>query len=553
MRSSRPFPSIALAAGLSSLFLIAAAAAGSALGVDVDELKTAPRIQFVDYTGPINIFQTDLDIRGIGAGLARQVQKNMPVASYLTKYTAIHAVDTAEPDKLSADIIMLDKDAKIDHIDNVRRVASAYMSTLYQYPRKDSDLLALFVSYYNAVYRGNLGYFSGKYKTVVLSHLTKEKVGISTKYYDWPGQTQLVIPLNENATRDIFGALNSSELTGKAVVEQLKTQENKGIPERTAVNELKQQEVNKAQAVIDQEAKKLAEQKQQTEKTQAELDAARQAAEQAKTDQERKAAQEKVAAQEQSLAQQQSQQQAAEQKIATQEAAVEQKKQEVAQEKKDIAADQTAQKIQQNPEAAKKDLEKQAAQLAQREATVAAAETAVKKGQSDQAIFAGKLYYLKIKEYLTGGHYNNDMLVIDAATGAVLLTSTETHICGRKFDLFKNGVVVITYKIDHTQGHFLTLLDLDTLQRKAISDEAVFFRSFVETRDDFTYVVVDRANAYYLGKFTSDMKLAALSKEQVDPDSFISFFNDLVYINSKDKNILVLNKADLSTKKAITP
>jgi len=55
----------------------------------------------------------------------------------------------------------------------------------------------------------------------------------------------------------------------------------------------------------------------------------------------------------------------------------------------------------------------------------------------------------------------------------------------------------------------------------------MFFRSFVETRDNFTYVVVQRSNSYFLGKFGSDMKLAAISREEVDPDSFISFFNDI--------------------------
>jgi hypothetical protein len=337
------------------------------------------------------------------------------------------------------------------------------------------------------------------------------------------------------------------------VTEQLKAQENMGIPERTAITDLKQQEVKKAQAVIDEEAKKLAEQKAQTDKAQAALDDARRAAEQAKTDAERKAAQEKVAAQEKALAEQQAGQKAAEEKIAAQEAAVQQKQQEVVQEKKDIAADQAALKAEQSPEQVKKELAQQAAGLAKRETSVAAREEAVKKGQSDQAIFAGKLYYLKVKEYLTGGHYNNDMLVIDAASGAVLLKSSEALICGRKFDLYKNGVVVITYKSDHAQGHFLTLLDLDTLARKATSDEAVFFRSFVETRDDFTYVVVDRQSSYYLGKFSSDMKMVAVSKDPVDPDSFISFFNDLVYINGRDKSILVLNKADLATKSAIQP
>jgi hypothetical protein len=540
-------------AGLVLGGLLAAATGAWALGVDVDELKTAKKVEFVNYTGPINIFNTDFDIRGIGRTLASQIQKGAAVASWRVKYSAIHAVDTAEPSKLSADIISLDRDAKIDHIDNVRRVASAYMTGLYQYPQRDSDLLAVFISYYNAVYRGNLPYFAGKYKTVVLSHLTADKVGISTSYFEWPGKTQMVIPLNEGASRDVFGALNSSELTRKAVITQLQSKPDKGIPERTAVTELKQQEVKKGQATIDQEAKKLAEQKQQTAQTQEELDKARQASEQATTQQERAAAQEKVAAAEQKLATQQEEQKATEQKMAEQQAAVQQKQQEIQQEKKDIAADQAAVKQEQSPEAVKKDLAQQAATLAQREEDLTKREEAVKKGQTDEAIFAGKLYYLKVKEYLTGGHYNNDMLIINAANGAVILKSTEAMICGRKFDLFKNGVVVITYKTDHNSGHFLTLLDLDTLQRKAISDESVFFRSFVETREDFTYVVVEKGQSYFLGKFSADMKLTAMSKDEVDPDSFISFYNDLVYINDKNKDILVLNKADLTTRTAITP
>jgi hypothetical protein len=546
MRSARFF--------LTSLALLCVSAAvRAAPGVDVNELKTAAKIEFVDYTGPVDVFQTDLDIRGIGASLGRQARRGAAVATFLMKYSAIHAVDTAEPGKLSADIISLDKEARIDRIANVRRVASAYLSTLYQYPRKDADLIALFVSYYNAVHRGELDYFAGRYKTVVLSHLAKDTVGISTKYHEWPGRTQMVIPLNENATRDIFGALSTSEISGKEVVEQLKKKDDKGIPERTAINELKQEEVKKGQQAVDEEAKRLAEQKKQTDKAQQELELARKAAEQAATEKERTAAEEKVAEKRKVLEQEQAEQKAAEEKVAATEKAVEEKKQEVAQEKKDIAADTQEQKLQKNPEEVKKELAQQSEELAKREANVAAAEEAVKKGQTDQSIFAGKLYYLKIKEYLSEGHYNNDMLVIQAATGAVLLKSTESMICGRKFDLFTNGVVVITYKADHREGHFLTLLDLDTLKRKAISTETVFFRSFIETRDETTYAVVIKDGAYHLGAFDTEMRLKALSKEQVDPDSFISFFNDLVYINDKNKNILVLNRADLAVQKAIAP
>jgi hypothetical protein len=201
----------------------------------------------------------------------------------------------------------------------------------------------------------------------------------------------------------------------------------------------------------------------------------------------------------------------------------------------------------------KKELEQKSAELAQKEQDPAKREEALKQGQTDSAIFAGKLYYLKIKEYLMNGHYNNDMLIINAANGQVLLRATDALICGRKFDLFKNGVVVITYKTNHGEGHYLTLLDLDTLKRKAISDQAVFFRSFVETREGLTYVVVDKGDGYYLGKFDTDMKIVALSRDRVDPDSFISFYQDLVYINGVEKNILVLNKADLTTAVTVAP
>ena len=47
--------------------------------------------------------------------------------------------------------------------------------------------------------------------------------------------------------------------------------------------------------------------------------------------------------------------------------------------------------------------------------------------------------------------------------------------------------------------------------------------------------------------------MVAVSRNEVDPDSFISFYNDLVYINDKNKNILVLNKADLTMKSSIAP
>lgn len=538
---------------LSLAILACACLTASGIGVDVSELQSAGKIEFINYSGPLRLFQTDLNIRGIGRDLARQVARTGKDSRVGLKYSALHVVGTEEPEKFSADLISLDKEAKVDHINNVRRIVSSYLETLYGYPRKDADLLALFVSYYNAVYRRNFDYFSGKYKAVVLAHLDAQRLGISTNYADWPGATQLVVPLNEKTTRDVLSALSTSELTTKAVVDQLKAQEDKGVKERTQIVELKQKEVVKGQETVDAEAKKLAEQKKAAEAAAADLEKAKLDAEALKSAEEKAAAAEKIRADEAALAARREAQKAEEERIAAEQKAIEEKKQEIAQEKKDIAADATALKAESKPEQLKKELEQKSEELAAREADVAKREEIAQKGETDAAIFGGKLYYLKIKEYLTGGHYNNDMLIINAGTGKVLLKSAEANICGRKYDIFPEGVAVITHKGDHTTGHYLTLLDLDTLARKAIGEEAVFFRGFVETRDGFTYAIVDKGKSYYLGKFDAAMKLAAISKDPVDGDSFISFYGDLLYINREDKQILVLKKADLATAGVIQP
>jgi hypothetical protein len=578
------------------LSILSVAISAFGVGVDVTELKNASqKIEFVNYTGPLTIFQTDFDIRGIGRSLAALVEKgNMP-ALYLTKYTAIHAMSATEPEKYGADIISIDKDSAVDHIDNVRRIVSSYLGRLYSYPRKDCDVLALFVSYYNATYRGNLSYFGSKYKTVVTKNLVAERVGISTKYYEWPGATQLVIPLSDKPVSDILGALSTSELTSKEVVDQLKAREDKGVQERQAMVDLKEREVAQGQKTVEQQAKELADQKAKiaaqeaalqkeklaADRKKAEADAAAAALkaeqekakaiadEQARAKREQElaaqeqavekkaaeaaAAQEAAKAKEEQIAGQKAEQQKQQEAIASEQSVLESKKAEIATEKKEIQSDQTAQRIQQQPEQVQKELEQKSAELAQRETAVTQREEAAKKGETDASIYAGWLYYLKIKEYLTGGHYNNEIYAINAASAKIEVKSPVVNICGRKYDIFKDGVVVITHKGNHSAGHYLTLLDLKTLQPKATGTDAVFFRSFVEVRDNYVYAILNREDAYYLGMFDTSMKAVAVSKDKVDADSFISFFGDLIYINSQDKKILVLKKADLSTSGVIEP
>jgi len=84
-------------------------------------------------------------------------------------------------------------------------------------------------------------------------------------------------------------------------------------------------------------------------------------------------------------------------------------------------------------------------------------------------------------------------------------------------------------------------------------DDNVFWRSFIEDRDGFIYVIITKTDGYYLGRFTYDLQLEKISTIKMDRDSFISFFEDTIYINQEDKNIVVLNKKDLSLLEEIKP
>jgi hypothetical protein len=530
--------------------LCSLALASAQEGVDTQELKSgAKKVEFVNFTGTHTVIETAEQIRGIGRGLASGVSAGAVPARWLTKYSVFHVPSVSGQKAFGADIFTIDPESRIDHINNVRRIVSAYLEQLYGYPRRDADVLALFVSYYNAVNRGDLAYFAGRYLPAVASRLDAAKVGISTKYFEWPGATQLVVPISAVAGRDILGALDASELTSAAVTDLLKAREDKGVAERTAAADLKAREAEAAKKALEDEKARLEAQRKVTADQEAAAKAAQAEADRLKAAGSAEAAKaaEEAKRQADELAARQVEEKAAAEKLAAEQQAVADREKELAAEKAQLEKDKAAIEAAKTPE-------EKAAELAAREAEVAQREEAVRKGATEEDIYGGKLYYLKIEEYLSGGHYNNDMLIIDAATGKLLLKSEESNICGRKFDLSKSGIVVIVHKEGgHELGHYLELLDLDDLSRKAIGEDMIFYRSFVEIREDFIYAIINAPDGYYLGKFNVDMKRVAISKDRVDGDSFISFYNDLVYINREDKQILVLNRDDLSTKNVINP
>ena len=244
--------------------LVTLLAAASAIEVNQPELesKGGDSIQFENYSGPHAIIETAAAITNIGTALGAQVAQAPESPAIIQpngKYTLIHAVDPESTEKLDADILVLNANAGVDHIKNLRRIIIGYLTAAYGYDNADADTLATFITVYNAVYRGQLAVFTEKYKETVVQNLSEEKVGLSTNWAEWPGRTQIVVPLS--VLRDGLSAVDTSTISDEQVIDALKQDEGKNIEARENMASIKERESTDATVKAQEAQKEAAQQK----------------------------------------------------------------------------------------------------------------------------------------------------------------------------------------------------------------------------------------------------------------------------------------------------
>lgn len=160
--------------------------------------------------------------------------------------------------KIGADILIIGKKFKVGHVNTIKRILSSYIQNSFGYEEKDANTLSYYVLYYNVLYRKNINYFKGKYDKEVIKNLNKELLGISKKYTDWPGNTQIVIPLSKNILKDKNSDLTISEL--KDSVNKDMEKKKKGTEIKQELNSLIKEKVEVEKKILD-EKKKESEQK----------------------------------------------------------------------------------------------------------------------------------------------------------------------------------------------------------------------------------------------------------------------------------------------------
>lgn len=551
------------------LFIISSHTA-FALEVDIDEIKTKP-IKFYNYQGTYTKKDSIESIENIGRFLANSDTND--TIKFGMKYSIIYAISDSEPEKFSAIIFSIDKQAKVGHIDIVRKILSAYLQQKFGYSRSQAWAISVFVTYYNAVYRGNIDYFSRKYKSIVMKFIHTKNAGISTKYYEWPGTTRMLIPLTAKSQNDKLNSIDIDIISDKSVLSQVK-KDSKHLHARKDMADIKEQllfnnkdKLEKDKGVLQSEIQKLDEEKKYLEnkkililQKEREIDKTKedfilipdsQKKELLKNDLQTKQKQlekekEEIKKKEDEIKKKESEIEQQQKKLEDTEKKLALKQKEIEDEKKDIALDEAKQHKPKDKETLIQKLEEKEKQLNEREDKLRSKEL-------DKNIYADKLFYLKIKEYLQDGHYNNEMVMIDPANQKILFKSPEKNICGKRYDIFSGGVVVITHKGSHSIGHRLTILDRNTLVPIVYGKDNIFWRSFVEIRDSYIYAIVIENGKFYLGCFDTNLSLIAKSQDEVNENTFISFWDNYIYINRVDKTIMVLNKQTLQRIGTIHP
>jgi len=519
------------------LVSIVISASLTALEVDKNELNSTgdTTIEFINYTGPHKIIDSVSAIKSIGSNLGDQIAKNPTSASSTaknSKYYVIHAVDETETGKLDADILFIGEDATVDHINNLRRIISAYLSSAYGYSEKDADTLSVFITVYNAVYRGKLDTFNSKYKNVVVKNLTSDYCGLSVNYKDWPGKSEIVIPLFD-VNNGGLSTVDTSVISDSSVVKSMKEDDDRNVESRKEMVDIKEREADAAsekakdaqkQAVSEQ--KKLDEEKKKSEETKKEAETAQKKAEEKQkvaeaNPNDKKAQQE---AQEAKKEAEEKKQAAEEQKSKTEEqqAKTEEKKQEA----------KTQQAI-----ADKKETE---AQTERKE--IAKDQQEVQKKEAEQALMTTEFGIILADE----ANMLSRLVKFNVATGEVVKNSPVAQIRNRT--VYKEGSNFIAIAGENSKKGAVKLVTIspESLEIESESENTIAESSVLVKDGSDYFCVVDEGGKFHLGKFAGDLSLKLKSNLEVKAGTPVTITDGGIVVTDAKGKLRLLDKKDLS-------
>jgi Uncharacterized protein conserved in bacteria len=574
---------------------------GTSLSPDRGELASAgsANVVFVNYEGPSARIDSRAAIEGIGIGLGREIASraaSIPQGSAAgapleagegARYKVIRAADPSVKEGLDADILILGPDARVDHVRNLRWIIAGYLRAGWGYADKDSYALATFITIYNAVHRGDMKYFGAKYKAVVGSQLDAASAGLALNYAEWPGKSRIVVPLSSGAAPGRIGAVDTGAISDKAVVESLKAQADKGVPDRQALVDVKEREAAQKQSEADakkaeaaQAEAKLAQDKAKAESDRAALEADKAkaaSASGASTNAQGTAtspnasaapvqgggaqgtvspnasgagaqaaqggASQATASQgaEASGAPSQAELTKREAAIGAEEASVKAEAAQVAAKKEEAAAAQSA------ADAKKEEAAADRKDITADQKTVIAAQVAEKGAAAASGVFLFRVG--------NDAAHLGQIVLVDPAKGTVIRASRMNSLHLRSMIELADAFVVVAGEEGKASGVKLVRLDKASLESVAEDSADMYPESDLMASGDAIYGIVAALDGtYYAARFAAvDLSEAARSKDPVAPYSSIRKAGDAIALQSSSGSFLLLKPDSLEISTEIKP
>jgi len=512
-----------------ALFILFTGMAGIGYAqVDRGELQRnlAP-VTFYNNEGPQARVETREQIRQIGGVLGQAVKARQARTGTNNRYFVIHSVTAPDGDKLDADIFGLGSNASVDHIRNLRTIIQGYLQEAYSYSANDAALLAEYITIYNAVYRGNWSYFTGRFKKPVMDNLNRDSAGLSVRYQEWPGKTLMLIPLNTGG----LSSINTSAISDSRVVDRMRTDDDKGVPQRQGMVDLKEREAAQARQdaankreTAKNEENAIAKDRQTLNEQQRQIEKDKQRLEQDK----------------------------ASGKVTTEEAArkeAELKRQETDANKKSDALDQRQTDLAaQRQEAAKQEQfaeQKQGEARQDRESIAKDQQAIINQGGPFMGSVQGVIGLVLERPDATSGR----LVSIDPSTGQELRRSALSTVYIRTLTFINNKVLAIAG--ENRGNGAIRLIEINPRSLEMISqgDDDIHPGSLIWVDGNDLYVIIANSdNTFNLGRFNTDLALQAKSKVNIHPNAMISVQQGFVLTQDKDGKAVLLNSKDLTEK-----
>jgi hypothetical protein len=517
-----------------------------ALEVDRDELaqNQAP-VVFLNYEGPHARIETREQIRAIGYSLGAAVGSGAGRPGQGIRYFVIHSVSAPEGDKLDADIFGLGVDVGVDHIRNLRLIIQGYLEGAYAYSLRDAALLAEYVTVYNAVYRGNWDYFTGRYKTPVMGNLNREQAGISIRFDEWPGRTRMVIPLGLG-TAGSLSAVDTRSLSDPRVIDEMRREEDRNIEQRKEMVDLKEREAAEAEQRASLQREAIAEEEARIARERADLEAERNA-----IAQERQQARENEAAG--GTAPEETRR--TNNDLDAREAAAAEREEDLRERETGLA--EQREEAQRTEEFA----ERKIAEAQEEREDIARDQQELITGEREQGSRTAAANPQRPAEAppqatgILGIHIAasdsplGQLVRLNPASGAEIKRSALNTVNARTLTLLGGKIIAVAGEARGNGAIRLVEINAETLEMDKQGADDIHRDSLLWVNGNEFYAISSAGGNLYLCRFNTNLDRQAQSSVPVHPYATINFQGDLISTQRADGTALILNVRDLTERK----